>query len=61
MKQQIYELFFENLLYIIMLLNISQENLEAVDAEDAAVADTAALAGGKQLHVAPAAVERVAK
>ena len=32
---------------------------KVVDTEDAAVADFAAFAGGEQLHVAPAAVERV--
>lgn len=36
-----------------------QENFEIIDFEDAAVANLAALAGGKQLDVAPAAVERV--
>ena len=32
---------------------------KVVDTEDAAVANLAALAGGKQFYVAPAAVERV--
>lgn len=38
-----------------------QKNFEAVDAKDTAVADAAAFAGGKQLHVAPAAVEVIAQ
>lgn len=41
------------------LCAILKENFAVVDAEDAAVADAAALAGGKQLYVAPAAIERV--
>ena len=41
--------------------DISKEYFKVVDAEDAAVADTAALAGGKQLDVAPAAVEIVSQ
>ena len=36
-----------------------QKYFEVVDAEDAAVANLTALAGGKQLDVAPASVERV--
>ena len=36
-----------------------QKYFKVIDTEDAAVADFAALAGGEQLHVAPAAVERV--
>ena len=35
-----------------------KKNFEVIDLEDAAVADAAALAGGKQLDVAPAAVMR---
>ena len=44
-----------------MLLSISKKNFEVVDAEDADVADAAALAGGEQLHVAPPSVKIVAK
>ena len=36
-----------------------QKYFKVVDAEDAAVADFAALAGGKYLYVPPAAIERV--
>ena len=36
-----------------------QKYFKVIDTEDAAVADFAALAGGKQLHVAPAGVKRV--
>ena len=39
----------------------SEENFEAVDGEDANIADFAALPGGEQLHVAPATVEIVAQ
>ena len=39
--------------------DISKEYFKVVDAEDAAVADTAALAGGQYLDIAPTAVERV--
>lgn len=38
---------------------ISKKYFEVVDAEDAAVADFAALAGGQYLDIAPAAIERV--
>ena len=38
-----------------------QKYFQVVDAEDAAVADFAALAGGKQLHVAPAGVKIVSQ
>lgn len=38
---------------------ISKEYFQVVDAEDAAVAYLAALAGGKYLYVPPGAVERV--
>lgn len=41
------------------LLPCLKENFAVVDAEDAAVADAAALAGGQYLDIAPAAVERV--
>ena len=41
--------------------DISKEYFKVVDAEDAAVADTAALAGGKQLDVAPASVKIVSQ
>ena len=36
-----------------------QKYFKVIDTEDTAVADAAAFAGGEQLHVAPAAVERV--
>ena len=36
-----------------------QKYFKVIDTEDAAVADFAAFAGGEQLHVAPATVERV--
>ena len=38
-----------------------QKYLAVVDAEDAAVADAAALAGGKQFYVASAAIKIVAE
>ncbi len=38
---------------------VSKKYLQVVDAEDAAVADAAALAGGKQLDVAPTSVKIV--
>ena len=41
------------------LLPCLEENFAVVDAEDAAVTDAAALAGGQYLDIAPAAVERV--
>ena len=45
-----------------MLFNgISKKNLQTINAEDATVADFAALAGGEQLHVAPTAVKIVAE
>ena len=45
-----------------MLFNgISKKNLQTINAEDATVADFAALAGGEQLHVAPTAVKIVAQ
>lgn len=40
---------------------ISKKYFEVIDTEDSAVAYLAALAGGKYLHVSPAAVERVAE
>ena len=40
---------------------LSKKNIEAVNAEDAAVADAAALAGGKDFDVAPTAVKGIAK
>lgn len=53
------------ILYLLAKLPIicvkSKEYFKVVDAEDAAVADTAALARGKQLDVAPAAVEIVSQ
>ncbi len=39
----------------------SKKNFKVVDAEDAAVADSAALAGGKQLNVAPTSVKGIAQ
>lgn len=38
-----------------------EKNIEAVNAEDTAVAYLAALAGGKQLDVAPTSVKGIAK
>ena len=38
-----------------------EENFKVIDAEDAAVADSAALAGGKQLDVAPTSVKGIAQ
>lgn len=40
---------------------ISKKNFQVVDAEDTAVADFTALAGGKYFDVPPAAVEVVAQ
>ena len=39
----------------------SKEYFKVIDFEDAAVADFAALAGGKQLYVAPASVKIVSQ
>lgn len=44
-----------------IIREISKEYFEVVDAEDAAVAYLAALAGGKYLYVPPAAVEVVSQ
>ena len=41
--------------------NISKKYFAVVDSEDAAVANLAALAGGKQLYVAPASVKIVSQ
>ena len=41
--------------------DISKEYFKVVDAEDAAVANLTALAGGKQLDVAPASVKIVSQ
>ncbi len=38
-----------------------KKNFKVVDAEDAAVADAAALAGGEQLDVAPTSVKGIAQ
>lgn len=38
-----------------------KKNIEAVNAEDAAVADAAALAGGKDFDVAPASVKGISQ
>jgi len=40
---------------------ISKKNIEAVNAEDAAVADATALAGGEQLYIAPTSVKILAQ
>ena len=40
---------------------ISKKNFEAVNAEDAAVADAAALAGGKDFHVSPTSVKGISQ
>ena len=39
----------------------SKEYFKVIDFEDAAVANLAALAGGKQLHIAPASVKIVSQ
>ena len=39
----------------------SKKNLAVIDFEDAAVANLAALAGGKYLYVSPASVETVSQ
>lgn len=44
---------------LVIFSEVSKKYFKVVDAEDTAVADAAAFAGGEQLHVAPAAVERV--
>lgn len=41
--------------------DISKEYFKVIDFEDAAVANLAALAGGKQLYVAPASVKIVSQ
>ena len=38
-----------------------EKNIEAVNAEDAAVAQTAALAGGKDFDVSPASVKGISQ
>ena len=38
-----------------------EKNLQAVNAEDAAVADAAALAGGKDFDVAPTSVKGISQ
>lgn len=38
-----------------------QENFKVINSEDTTVADTATLAGGKQLDVAPTSVKGIAK
>lgn len=38
-----------------------QKNIEAVNAEDAAVAQTAALAGGKDFDVSPASIKGISQ
>ena len=40
---------------------MSKENIEAVNAEDAAVAQTAALAGGKDFDVSPTSVKGISQ
>ncbi len=44
-----------------IICEISKKYLQSVYAEDAAVADSATLAGGKQLDVAPTSVKGVAQ
>ena len=46
---------------IIIPNEISKEYFKAIDFEDAAVADFATFAGGKQLDVAPASVKIVSQ
>lgn len=46
---------------LVIFSEVSKKYFKVVDAEDAAVADFAALAGGKQLDIAPAAVEVVSQ
>ena len=45
--------------FLAKLSIFSEIYFAVIDAEDAAVADFAALAGGEQLDVAPTAIERV--
>ena len=40
---------------------MSKKNIEAVNAEDAAVAQTAALAGGKDFDVSPTSVKGISQ
>lgn len=44
---------------LLIFREVSKENLQVVDAEDAAVADAAALARGKDFDVAPTSVKIV--
>ena len=44
---------------LLILCEVSKKYFAVVYAEDAAVSDAAALAGGEQLDVAPTAIERV--
>lgn len=46
---------------LVIFSEVSKKYFKAVDAEDTAVAYFAALAGGKQLDIAPAAVEVVSQ
>lgn len=46
---------------LLILCEVSKKYFAVVYAEDAAVADAAALAGGKQLDVAPASVKIVSQ
>ena len=46
---------------IIIFSEISKEYFKVIDFEDAAVANLTALAGGKQLNVAPASVKIVSQ
>ena len=61
-----YNFFILQLVYINMtflrgksLVELSKEYIKVIDFEDAAVADFATFAGGKQLDVAPASVKIV--
>lgn len=44
---------------LVIFSEVSKKYFKVVDAEDAAVADFAALSGGKYLYVPPATIERV--
>lgn len=46
---------------LVIFSEVSKKYFKVVDAEDTAVAYFAALAGGKQLDIAPAAVEVVSQ
>ena len=44
---------------LVIFSEVSKKYFKVVDAEDTAVADTATLAGGKQLDVAPTSVKGI--